>query len=498
MSLLSALNPRARPVRSWTLPAVIGLTLLASTHAGAAQPAPTALIKPGEAAARMSPAQAREADAYTLGVQTVIWGMQWVKAGAAMSRMSTALPAGSVPSAEDRYPHAINRWGHANVLATHLSRTVETANTETLYSVAVVDLQDGPVVVVHPEHAERYFRTTVWDVRGDTHTISQKQDGSHPAPYALLPVDWDGTLPAGMKSIRAAGRYVLLAPHIAVYGEDDLPKVHALQKGYKLFALKDYGVSNAPLTEGQPMRPLRRADSKTPAQLAFFEMLGEVLKDMQLREEEAGFARQAERIGLTLKDGFQFERLDADTVRGLERAVVDAQSIIENRARVLLPVQPGGTWQFGGDVTTPDDWLLRGAVGWKHVWGDLASEILYPMARNDGKGQPLTGQQQYQLTFPAGQMPAARYWRISMYDLDGFFVDNPIQRYGLGNMAEQPKLNPDGSLTLYIQHDSPGANKQANWLPTPKDGFFMVMRLYQPQAAVYSGDYIVPPVMPGH
>ncbi len=128
------------------------------------------------------------------------------------------------------------------------------------------------------------------------------------------------------------------------------------------------------------------------------------------------------------------------------------------------------------------------------MWGDLASELLFPIARNDESGHPLSGEHRYQLHFPPGQFPPARYWRISIYDLDGFFTDNPIRRYGIGNMAERLRTNPDRSLTLYIQRDSPGTEKEVNWLPTPKEGFFLMLRMYQPAERMYRGDYIVPPL----
>ncbi len=452
------------------------------------------LIKPAEAAARMSAEQAKETDAYTLGVQTVLWGMQWVKAGQTLRAITLPLAAGSSLKSIDFTPHGLNIWGHARALLTHEMRFIETPNTETLYSNAVLDLQDGPVVLLHPDLGERYFRTSVWDLHGDAHTISQKQDGPKPPPYALLPYGWKGTLPGGLKAIQARSRYLSVAPHIGVYGDGDLANVHALQNGFRLIALKDWGGSNKELAAGQPMRPLLRPATSTPTELLFFEELCETLKDITPRDDELAFARQAERIGVTRKDGFQFEKLDPAAVTGLKRAVLDGQSMIEHKARALSPVQPGGTWMVSYDLTKLDDWLFRAAVGWKSVWGDLASEILFPMARNDESGQPLSGEHRYRLHFPVGQLPSARYWRISMYDLDGFFTDNPIRRYGIGNIADKLQTNPDGSLTLYIQHDSPGMEKEVNWLPAPKEGFFLMMRMYQPEERTYRGDYIVPPL----
>jgi len=476
---------------------MMSIAMTACVHTLIAQDAQqpsSAFVKAPEAFARMSEDQARETEAYTLGVQAVVWSTQWVKAGESFRLFTRALPAGTPRSAFDSLPHGVNVWGHAQKLLTADFRTIETPNTETLYSSALVDLRDGPVVVVHPHYGDRYFRTSIWDLHSDTHTISQKQDGHAPPPYALVQVGWKGRLPAGMKSIVLRSRYVLVAPHIAVYGDADLPNVRALQDGHKLIALTDWGRSNAPLKAGEPLRSISRAGTKTPAELMFFEELGETLKDITLRDDEIGFARQLEAIGITLKDGFQFDTLDAPTVAGLKRAVLDGQTLAAHKARALAPPQPGGTWTFSSDVTSLDDWLQRAGVGFGYVWGDLASEVLYPNARADAAGQLLTGKNRYVLRFPSGQLPPAKYWRISMYDIEGFFVSNAANRFGIGNMAEKLQPDPDGGLTIYIQHDSPGKDKEGNWLPSPAEGFFMVMRLYQPEERMYRGAYIIPPV----
>jgi hypothetical protein len=264
-----------------------------------------------------------------------------------------------------------------------------------------------------------------------------------------------------------------VVPHIAVYGEEDIKNVLALQKGYKLIALKHWGASNKELAPGQPMRPIQRLNTKTPPELLFFEELCETLKDITLREDEVGFARQAGAIGVTLKDGFQFEKLDPPTVAGLKRAVLDAQSITEHKARTLTPAQPGGTWLLGMDITSLDDWLFRGAVGWKFVWGDLASEILYPMARGDAEGMPLTGANRYTLHFPKSQLPAARYWRISMYDLDGYFIATPPQacrywQHGGEARHQQRRLSDDLHSTRFAgqrQGNQLAASSRGRLLP---------------------------------
>lgn len=452
------------------------------------------LIKPSEAAARMEAEQARELEAYTLGVQTVIWGMQRVKAGQTLRNFAAPLPAGSSAAPFDPSPHGVNVWGHARARITHELRAIETPNAETLMSTAVVDLENGPLVVVHPEFGERYFRTSIWELRGETHTISQKRDGSHPAPYALLPAGWKGTVPDGMRTIQAHSRYVLIAPHVGVTGEDDLALAHAAQDGLRLVALEDWDGSRREIEPGRPMRPLRRPGADVPTELLFFEELCETLKDVTLPDEELAFARQAGRIGVTLADGFQAEQLERATIAGLSRAVLDAQSILEQQAMTLMPVQPGGTWMVSFDLAGEEDWLFRGAVGWKHVWGDLADELMVPFARIDELGEALSGARRYKLRFEAGEQPPSRYWRVSLYDLDGFYIDNPIRRYSIGNMGEKLQVDSDGSVTLRIQHDRPASGEDANWLPAPEGGFFLALRMYQPDERMARGQYVVPPL----
>ncbi len=450
-----------------------------------------------EATANMTEEHAREAAAYSLGIQTVLWGNQYVKASAALRSMAAPLPEDKTKSPVDPYPHAYNVFGHARATLTHEIRLVEQPNTETPYSAAVIDLDNGPVVVVHPDMGGRYFRTTVWDAFGETRTISQKSDGDQPKPYLLARVGWKGKVPNGMGLIKFRSRLALLAPHIALTtAGNDMDKVKALQNQYKLIALKDWGKSNkalsAPSKENQ-IRPLVSPGTKTPMALMFFEMLGEALKDLDLYEDEKGFYRQLNRIGLT-DDGFDYESLDDASISGLKRAVADAHSIMEYKMRSISQVQEGGTWMVGIDITSLDDWLFRASAGYKWVWGDLYSEIIYPMVWTDAKGKEFSGKNKYTIHFEKGNHPDARYWQITMYDLDGFLVANPIKRYGIGNMNTDLDVNQDGSITIFVQQKSPGGKQANNWLPAPEGGFLLMMRMYQPGEKMYQGKYIVPPV----
>jgi hypothetical protein len=170
----------------------------------------SAFLRAPDAIGRLSKEQAAETFAYTLGVQAVLWGTQWVKAGEAFRMFTRPLPPGEERSPFDEKAHGVNIWGHAQKLLSAEFRTIETPNTETLYSMALVDLKDGPVVVLHPDYGERYFRTSIWDLHSETNTISQKKDGSHPPPYGIAWVHAPGDIPKGLKTITVRSRYVAM------------------------------------------------------------------------------------------------------------------------------------------------------------------------------------------------------------------------------------------------------------------------------------------------
>jgi hypothetical protein len=256
---------------------------------------------------------AAEAAAYSLGVQAVQWGMQWVKGGLVFRAMAAPLPEGAERTAFDPFAHGVNVWGHARELITPEFRTIETPNTETLYSNALLDLAAGPVIVVHPDFGERYYRTSIWEGHGDTHTIGGRTYGSQPPPLAAVPLEWDGDLPEGVERIDVRSRYVNVGPHIAVYGADDLENVHELQRRLKLFHVTGWA-SGTEIAPGPPLRPARRPGTTTPPELMFFEELCEIVRDLTVRDDELGFARQLRRIGITLDEGFQFDELDEPAV----------------------------------------------------------------------------------------------------------------------------------------------------------------------------------------
>jgi hypothetical protein len=142
------------------------------------------------------------------------------------------------------------------------------------------------------------------------------------------------------------------------------------------------------------------------------------------------------------------------------------------------------------------DYLTRSAAAWKYIYINSAVEAMYPTANVDGNGKPLDGKNRYTLTFPKGALPPVNFfWSVTMYDAKtGFLIHNPIERYSIGDRTAGLKKAADGSLTIHIQHESPGKALESNWLPAPEGPFYMILRTYGPKPALLDGSYKIPAV----
>jgi hypothetical protein len=458
-------------------------------------------LKQNKAYDLVTDTQAEEIEAYTLGVQAYLWGMKWVRFGQSHRIFAAPLPEGKERSPVDYTPHDYNVFGHARVPLSHEVAAIERPNTETPYSAAVVDLRNGPVVLIHPEIKDRYYRTPIWAGDGKVYYVSQKKDGSQADPVALVRTGWKGTLPKGLKSIEIGADNVLVFPHTGLMDtpDKDMANVLKIQDGYKLIALDDFGpgkINKAmdPLPRKLQLHPLlvEEVKASAPPPLWFYGMLSQVLLDIDIPEKEVGFYEQLNRIGITLGK-FDFKNLSPAQVAGLTRATYDAQAINEHKARNLVPKQENSQWQVMYDFDGNSDWLFRAAIGWRYVGGGNKSEVLFPQLDVDSDGSLLHSDHKYTMTFEKGKLVPANYWRISIYDKEGFFAENKGNRYGIGNLVgDKPKVNKDGSLTIYIQREKPSAEKIDNWLPTPAGTFSLLMRMYQPHEIMYRGKYTIP------
>ena len=192
---------------------------------------------------------------------------------------------------------------------------------------------------------------------------------------------------------------------------------------------------------------------------------------------------------------FDFDAYDPPVQQAIREGIEDAHRQIEERGNEL------GTTIDGWDYTPPmgdygNDYLFRSAVAWKFIYTNSPEEAMYPIANLDSDGEQLTGSEKHILSFPAGRLPPVEaFWSITMYDAGTrLMVHNPIDRYSIGDRTRGLQYGADGSLTIYIQQQSPGPNEETNWLPAPQGPFYLIARAYIPKEPLLTGEYRLPAV----
>lgn len=380
-------------------------------------------------------------------------------------------------------------------------KAVVTPNSDTPYSFAWMDLRAEPVVITVPPVAKgRYYSVMLCD--GNTYNFGLI--GSHatqgvPGAYLVVGPDWQGETPTGIQKVfRATTQFAAAGFRTQLFGADDLANVRAVQAGYRVQTLSAWQQRPAP--PAAPAVDFPVVD-KELAKRDFFAYLDFALQFAPAQPEEREIRAKLADIGIGIGNG-QFERFKALAARyGKELAAGAAAGEAKIAQSIPTLGQRENGWslmlQAGGDRQRyHGDWLARADVAKAGIYALDASEALYALNRSLPDGEALDGSRhQYSLTFPAGQLPpAGAFWSVTMYDgATQLLVENPIQRY-LINSPMLPRLNKnaDGSLTLYIQKDSPGQDKQANWLPAPDGPIYLVLRMYVPQARASNGDWHIP------
>jgi hypothetical protein len=200
------------------------------------------------------------------------------------------------------------------------------------------------------------------------------------------------------------------------------------------------------------------------------------------------------RIGLDPGKSFDFDKLDATVKKALERVPEGAQALMKWKVPTLARVVNG--WSMNTDTmgVYGNYYLKRAIVTQLGLGANLPEDAIYPLNIADETGKPLDGANKYMLHFDKGATPPVNaFWSITLYDAEGFQVGNSLNRFAVSSWMPFT-YNPDGSLDLYFQNDSPGAGKEANWLPAPKGPFNLTMRLYAPKSEALTGKWNPPPV----
>jgi hypothetical protein len=367
----------------------------------------------------------------------------------------------------------INNMHH---VATPEDTAVITPNSDTPYSILWLDLRAEPMVISVPAvEKERYYSVQLID--GNTYNfgyIGSRATGNDPGSYLVVGPDWKGEKPAGIEQVfQSTTPFVFANFRTQLINVEDLPNVEKVQAGYSAQPLSAF--------LKQPAPPAASKIDFLPATTAgikdnFFDYLDAALEFVPPTEEDKAIRAKLARIGVGPGKSFHFKNLPIGHKLEIGLGMKDGDEKVTKFAASGNKVING--WSVGSFFG--DSNFYKGGL-----YGNDAVEAMYPFTRIDAKGETLdASKHNYTITFAPEQLPPVNsFWSVTMYDgKSQFLIKNPINRYLINSpMLPMMKKNEDGSLTLYIQKDSPGADKEANWLPAPNDTIYLVMRLYWPK-----------------
>ncbi len=386
-----------------------------------------------------------------------------------------------------QYKSPMGELVHSRRVFTYEDTAVIVPNSDTPYSFACLDLRAEPWVVSVPDVEKgRYFSVQMVDWNAfNFGYIGSRATGNGAGDFLVVGPDWKGEAPAGIKGVlRSSSQCCIAIIRTQLFGPDDMPNVVKIQDGYQVRPLSAFLKQPAP-----PAAPAIDFP-KASAQLAkenFFGLLEFVMQVAPAGPEEKNIRAKLARVGVGPGKKFDFKDLPpAHKAAALEGVKVGMAKVQERMGSIGKRING---WQVGSAFGNRDfyngDWLLRAAAAQAGIFGNNAEEAVYPMTRWLPDGEIIdTGKHNYTLTFPAGQFPPAKaFWSVRMYDgKSQLLIKNPINRHLINSpMLPGMKKNDDGSITLHIQKDSPGADKESNWLPAPDGPVYLVMRLYWPQ-----------------
>jgi hypothetical protein len=373
-------------------------------------------------------------------------------------------------------------------------------NADTLYSSAWLDLKAEPIVLSVPA-TDRYFMLPMLSMWTDVFAVpGTRTTGPNTArTFLVTGPGWSGNVPPDMEVIKSPTRYVWFIGRTQTNGKADYDAVHKIQDEYKLTPLNAWGKGDYVPPRGT-VDPGIDMKTPPPAQVdkmdvaTFFARFAEVLKDNPPNEADYPTIHRMERVGIVPGKSFDLASATPEIKSAFERGSADAKKAIIEEARKSSGASGRG-WSYrttGGAYGV--DYPFRAAIAYFGLGYNLPQDAIYPSLSTDSQGSPFDGNHRYVLHFEKGKLPPVRaFWSVTAYDAEGYFIPNAIERQAIG---DRDKLVPnvDGSVDLYVQADSPGEAKAANWLPVAKAPFNLLMRLYWPSREILDGSWTPPAV----
>jgi len=407
----------------------------------------------------------------------------------------------NVDTKSQQYKAPFNTIANEARVFTPKDTAIVTPNSDTPYSMVQMDLRAEPIVLCVPAVEKgRYYSVQLTDLYSFNYGyIGSRATGNDAGCYMVSGPGWNGATPAGVaKAFASETEFSLAIYRTQLFDPADMENVKKIQAGYRVQPLSAFLKQAPPPAPPTPKFPAFTENAFKTEFIAYLNFLQQYTPPV--REETALRANFAE-IGIGPGKPYDFKSLPLEDRLAVGLGVKDGYESIQKR-RDEIGTEVNG-WRvgsaFGDRAFFHGDYQLRAAAALAGIYGNDAVEALYPMASSDSDGRKLDGSKyRYTITIPKDQFPPVNaFWSVTMYDAKTqLLVANPIDRYGINSpMLPGMKKNADGSLTIYIQKDSPGAAKQANWLPAPDGPIYMVMRLYWPNQAALDGSWKPAPIV---
>jgi hypothetical protein len=424
-----------------------------------------------------------------------IAGEAWAYALAPVILYET-MYAQAINAGSPGYVGGFNVFRHYDRLFTPANTDVRTPNNDTPYSWAWLDLRAEPMILSVPAVPDRYYVNQWVDLY--THNFAYtgtRATGREAGNYLFAGPGWQGEVPAGIDGVfRAETEIIMTLTRTGVDGEADIPAMKAVQAGFRLTPMSGFVGTPAPPAAAALDWPVW--DKAAAQGLGFITYLNALLRFMPAAPSEAAMMARFARIGIGAGLPFDAATLATDIRDAILTGIRETAEAFQARAAKETDSKKffGNREQLGANYIYHRN--VGAAIG---VLGNTKEEAVYATQQTEPDGTPLDGMSKWSLRFAPDALPPVDYfWSITMYALpDRSLVPNAINRYSLGDRTPGLKPDADGGLTIWFQHDTPGSERESNWLPTPPGPFFFVARLYGPKAEALDGRWTLPPLVKG-
>lgn len=406
-----------------------------------------------------------------------------------------------VEQANPEYKGAWNEVHNVARVFTPQDKAIQTPNSDTPYGFLGADLRAEPLVISVPAIRDRYYSLQFIDMY--THNfayVGSRATGSDEGDYLLAGPAWQGKVPENIKSvIRSETDLAFVLYRTQLFGEADLDEVKQIQAQYKVQPLSRFaGTATPQMPTVEFIEPLSAEAQKTSPE--FFGILNFLLKVAPTHPSETALMERFGKAGIGAGKPFDVAALSPGQRRAVAEGMADAwRAFAQYKSEVIDSGKKGSADGFGTREYLANDYMMRMSSAVLGIYGNSKEEANYPAYFTDSEGKLLNAvSDRYTVRFEPGKLPPVNsFWSLTLYELPAsLLAENPINRYLINSPMERYLVrDADGGVTLYIQHESPGKDKEANWLPAPKGPFFMIMREYWPKPEALDGSWKAPPAV---